>query len=336
MYEIDILGEIGDWGYQSNYLRYELKDAGNQDIVLNISSPGGKVTDGLAMYDMLEAYEGNVTTLGFGLVASIASVLLLAGKRVKMTPNSFLMIHNPWTVAIGDSAEMTANAELLAKMEKKLLNIYVSKLQKSGKVEGNIQLKVKRMMDAETWLPADEALEMGFIDEIQEATKTANIIQMQPALARYVNTPAALLINQEDMTAKEILNKVKAMLGSSEETETVETVVTPPAPETPPAAPQMTADEAIAFLQSTGYKVMTSEELAAMTAERTEAEKMNTELAETMQALAAEMTVLKAQVKQGLGAPSGASNQAGAPSKETPKPSKFDGLAAIWNSKINK
>ncbi len=337
MYEIDILGEIGDWGYPSNYLRYQLKDAGNQDIVLNISSPGGNVTEGLAMYDMLEAYEGNVTTLGFGLVASIASVVLLAGKVVKMTPNSFLMVHNPWTVAIGDSAEMTANAELLAKMENKLQSIYVSKLQKSGKVEGNIELKVKRMMDAETWLTADEALEMGFIDEIKEATKTANIIQMQPALARYVNTPAALLINQEDMTAKEILTKVKAMLGSSEEIETVEAVATPPAPEpTPPAAPQMTADEAIAFLQSTGYKVMTAEELAAMTAERTEAEEMNTQLAETMQALATEMTVLKAQVKQGLGAPSGASNQAGVPPKETPKASKFDGLAAIWNSKINK
>lgn len=127
------------------------------------------------------------------------------------------------------------------------------------------------------------------------------------------------------------------MLGSSEETETTETA-TPPAPEpTPPAAPPtMTADEAIAFLQSTGYKVMTAEELAAMTAQRTEAEKMNTELAETMQALASEMTVLKAQVKQGLGAPSGASDQAGVPPKETPKASKFDGLAAIWNSKINK
>ena len=114
---------------------------------------------------------------------------------------------------------------------------------------------------------------------------------MQPALARYVNTPAALLINQEDMTAKEILTKVKAMLGSSEEIETVEAVATPPAPEpTPPAAPQMTADEAIAFLQSTGYKVMTAEELAAMTAERTEAEEINTELAETMQALATDGT----------------------------------------------
>jgi ATP-dependent Clp protease protease subunit len=333
MYEIDILGEIGDYGYPSNYLRYQLKDAGSQDIQLNVSSPGGSVTDGLAMFDMLEAYEGNVNTLGFGLVASIASVILLAGKRVKMTPNSFLMIHNPWMVAIGDSAEISVSAELLAKMEKKLQNIYVSKLQKSGKLDGNIELKVKRMMDMETWLTADEAFDMGFIDEIQQATKTANILQMQPALARYINTPAALLINSEDMTAKEILKSARALLGIAEEPEVVEATV-PPAQD-PPAAPQMTAEEAIAFLQSTGYKVMTAEELAAMTAQRTEAEEMNTQLAETMQALESEMTVLKAQVKQGLGAPSGASKQDGVTPKETPKESRFDGLAAIWNSKIN-
>lgn len=336
MYEIDILSEISEYGYPSNYLRYQLKDAGNQDVVLNISSPGGNGADGLAMLDMVEAYEGKTTSFGFGIVGSAATMPFIAADLVTMSTNAFFVIHNPWGVTIGDSKETAQNAERFAKMEQKYVDAYVKRLQKAGKIEGNIELKVKRMMDAETWLTAEEALEMGFIDEIQEATKTANILQMQPALARYINTPAALLINQEDMTAKEILNKVKAMLGSSEEAETVETV-TPSTPEpTPPTAPQMTADEAIAFLQSTGYKVMTAEELAAMTAQRTEAEQMNTELAETMQALASEMTVLKAQVKQGLGAPSGASNQAGVPPKETPKASKFDGLAAIWNSKINK
>lgn len=337
MYEIDILGEIGDWGYPSNYLRYQLKDAGSQDITLNISSPGGNVTEGLAMYDMLEAYEGNTTTLGFGLVASIASIIMLAGKRVKMTPNSFFMIHNPWTMAIGDSEELFANAELLAKMEKKLQNIYVSKLQKSGKIEGNIELKVKRMMDAETWLTADEALAMGFIDEIKETKKQANIIQMQPALARYVNTPAALLINSEDMTAKEILNKVKAML-SGEDTEPAEpAIVEAPAVETPPPAPQMTAEEAIAFLQQTGYKVMTEDEVRQLTEKQTEVEQMNTQLAETMQALASEMQIVKAQLKQTIATPSGASTGTDQkPTSNQAQASPFDALAKIWNNKMQR
>lgn len=342
-YEIDILGEIGEWGYQSNYLRFQLQDAASQDITLNISSPGGNVTDGLAMYDMIEAYEGNVTTLGFGLVASIASIVMLAGKRVKMTPNSFFMIHNPWTMAIGDSEELMANAELLAKMEKKLQDIYVAKLKKSEKYSGNIALKVKRMMDAETWLTAQEALEIGFIDEIQEADKEANIIQMQPALARYVNTPAALLINNDNMTAKEILNKVKAMLSgeeiaevetdvnaTAEQPETVETT----APEEP--APAMTPEAAIEFLQSAGYKVMTAEEIAAQAAKAEELEQTNTALAETMQALATEMTLVKSQLKQAIGTPSGASSDTNKKPTSQPQPSKFDALAAIWNQKMQR
>jgi len=335
MYEIDILGEIGDWGYPANYLRYQLADAGSQDVTVNISSPGGTVTEGLAMFDMLEAHAGNTTTIGFGLVASISSVILLAGKTVKMTPNSFFMIHNPWSVTVGDSAETAASAELLAKMEKKLQNIYIKKLEKSGKADGNVQLKVKRMMDAETWLTAQEALDMGFIDEIQEVQKQANIIQMQPALARYVNTPAALLLhNNNDMNAKEILKQVKAMLSGADEPDTPETPTVTPPVEVP--AVEMTTDEAIAFLEKTGYKVLTAEEIAAEAAKATEAEETNLEMVQTMQALAAEMQTVKAQLKQAIATPSGASNNPTATKTDKDKPAKsaFDGLAAIWNSKM--
>lgn len=332
-YEIDILGEIGNgWGYPANYLRYQLKDAEGKDITLNISSPGGEVTEGLAMVDMIEAYAGEVTTLGFGLVASIASVVLLAGKRVKMTPNSFLMVHNPWTIAAGDSNELTATADLLAKMEEKLQSIYVSKLQKSGKIDGNIQLKVKRMMDNETWLTADEALAMGFIDEIQEASKQANIIQMQPALARYVNVPAALFNNNkpEDMTAQEVLKKVKAMLGGADEPETAEAVTEPV------TAPEMTADQAKELLEKSGFKVMTAEEIAALTAKAAEVEETNVQLAETMQALAAEMQAVKAQVKQQMSAPSGASTRTDDKPEETPASANFKGWAKMFTQKLTR
>jgi ATP-dependent Clp endopeptidase proteolytic subunit ClpP len=333
-YEIDILGEIGNgWGYPANYLRYQLKDAEGQPVTLNISSPGGEVTEGLAMVDMLEAYPGEVTTLGFGLVASIASVVLLAGKRVKMTPNSFLMIHNPWTMAVGDSIELTATADLLAKMEEKLLNIYVSKLQKSGKSDGNLNLKVKRMMDAETWFTAQEALDMGFIDEIQEATREANIFQMQPALARYVNVPAALFNNQkpEDMTAKEMLAKALAMLGGADEAATTEA---PAEPVT--TAPEMTADQAKELLEKSGFKVMTAEEIAALTAKSAEVEETNVQLAETMQALATEMQAVKAQVKQQMSAPSGASNRSDSKPEETPASANFKGWAKMFTQKLTR
>ena len=329
-YEIDILGEIGNGlGYPANYLRYQLKDAGSELITLNISSPGGVVTEGLAMVDMLEAYEGEVTTLGYGLVASIASVVLLAGDKVRMTPNSFLMIHNPWTLAMGDSTELSATADLLAKMEEKLKNVYVSKLEKSGKTSGNLALKVKRWMDAETWFTAQEALDAGFIDEIQEASKQANIIQMQPALARYVNVPAALFNNQkpEKMTAKEMLAKALAMLGGADEPETVEAVAEPQAPE-------MTTEQAMEFLSKSGYKVMTADEVAALTAKSAEVEETNVQLAETMQALAAEMQAVKAQVKSQMAAPSGASNRTDEKPTEKPAASQFKGWAEMFKAKL--
>ena len=249
------------------------------------------------------------------------------------------MIHNPWSVTIGDSEETAASAELLAKVEKKLQGIYIKKLEKSGKADGNIALKVKRMMDAETWLTAQEALDMGFIDEIQEVKKEANIIQMQPALARYVNTPAALLIhNNDDMNAKEMLAKVKAMLSGAEDTGQEATQTTdPPADTTPPPtpAPELTAEAAIEFLQKTGYKVMTAEEIAAEAAKAAEAEETNKQVLETMQALAAELNAVKAQVKQTIAAPSGASNTDKATkTNDKPQASKFDALAAIWNQKM--
>lgn len=333
-YEIDILGEVGTWGYPSNYLRYQLKDAAGKPVTINISSPGGEVTEGLAMFDMLQAYEGEVSTLGYGLVASIASVILLAGKRVKMTKNSFLMIHNPWTMAVGDASEMTATAEVLAKMQENLLNIYVDRIQQSGKAAGNVSLKVKRMMDTETWLTAQEALDLGLIDEIQESNKEANIIQMQPALARYVNVPAALLLNQknDNMSAKEVLDKVKAMLGGVEEP--VQEAIPSTEPE-PAPAPTMTPEQAKKLLVESGYKVLTDDELAALAEQAqkaTEAEKTAEQMAETMQTLAAEMVAIKAQLKASAGTPSGASG-AVAPQREEQATSAFNALAAIWNNK---
>ena len=330
-YEIDILGEIGNgWGYPANYLRYQLKDAGSEPVTINISSPGGEVTEGLAMYDMIQAHEGKVNTYGFGLVASIATKPLLAGDWVEMAPNAWLMIHNPWTMAVGDSEELASTSELLAKMEKRSREIYVSRLEKAGKVSGNLDLKVKRMMDAETWLTAQEALEMGFIDGIREASKQANIIQMQPALARYVNVPAALFNNQkpEEMNAaQKLIADIKAMLGGADEPETVDAVAEPQAPE-------MTAEQAMEFLSKSGYKVMTADEVAALTAKSAEVEETNVQLAETMQALAAEMQAVKAQVKSQMAAPSGASNRTDEKPTEKPAASQFKGWAEMFKAKL--
>lgn len=321
MYEIDILQSIGqDFGYPAKYFRYQLQDAADKPVRVSVSSPGGDALEALEMVDEMGNREGDIETLGFGVVASAATLLLVQGSPAKMTPNSFFMIHNSTVDARGRKEDLMNTAGLMTDVDEKMLNIYVKRLEKAGKISGNIRLRVERMMDAETWLTADEALEMGFIDEIQQATKTANIIQMQPALARYINTPAALLLNQnsEDMTAQEVLKKVRAMLGGADEPEVVETP--PTEPEAPAQAPALTAEAAMDFLQKSGYKVMTAEEVAAEAAKMTAVEETNVQLAETMQALATEMQIVKAQVKQTIAAPSGASNPTTVKAEDKEKP----------------
>lgn len=103
-----------------------------------------------------------------------------------------------------------------------------------------------------------------------------------------------------------------------------------------PKTPELNAEAAIEFLQKTGYKVLTAEEVAAEAAKLTEIEETNTQLAETMQTLAEEMKTVKAQLKQTIAAPSGASNNTDQKPISQPQPSRFDALAAIWNSKMQR
>lgn len=102
MQDITIFDQIGQYyGYNKKYLKWELDAANGQPVRVLISSDGGDVTEGVALGSMLEMYPGKVETLGVGLVASIATVPLMSGDVVKMTKNSFLMIHSPWGGAIG-------------------------------------------------------------------------------------------------------------------------------------------------------------------------------------------------------------------------------------------
>ena len=132
------------------------------------------------------------------------------------------------------------------------------------------------------------------------------------------------------MTAKEMLAKALAMLGGADEPETVEAV----AATQPEKAPEMTAEQAKDLLEKSGFKVMTADEIAALTAKSAEVEETNVQLAETMQALAAEMQAVKAQVKQQMAAPSGASNRADDKPTEKPAASKFTGWAEMFKTKL--
>ena len=108
---------------------------------------------------MLMDYEGNVTIKIDGLAASAASVIAMAGTEVLMSPVAMMMIHNPMTVAIGDSQEMQKAIEMLSEVKESIINAYEIK-------SGLSRSKISRLMDAESWFNAKKAIEMGFVDKL--------------------------------------------------------------------------------------------------------------------------------------------------------------------------
>ena len=142
--------------------------AGSGDITVWINSPGGDCVAAAQIYNMLMDYKGNVTVKIDGIAASAASVIAMAGTKVLVSPVSMLMIHNPMTAAFGNSDEMQRAIEMLGSVKDSIINAYEIKT-------GLSRAKLSHLMDAETWMDANKAVELGFADEImQRSTETEN------------------------------------------------------------------------------------------------------------------------------------------------------------------
>ena len=133
--------------------------SGDGPITLHISSPGGDCVAASQIYTMLMDYPGDVTVQIDGMAASAASVIAMAGTRVCMSPTSMMMIHNPFTMAMGDTEEMRKAIQLLDEVKESIINAYEIKT-------GLSRAKLSHLMDGETWMNAKKALELGFCDEI--------------------------------------------------------------------------------------------------------------------------------------------------------------------------
>jgi Protease subunit of ATP-dependent Clp proteases len=136
--------------------------AGSGNVTVWINSPGGDVFAAAQIYNMLMDYTGKITVKIDGLAASAASVIAMAGGDVYMSPVSMLMIHNPSTIAIGDSEEMLRAKALLDEVKESIINAYELK-------SGLSRAKLSHLMDAETWMNANKAVELGFADKIMFA-----------------------------------------------------------------------------------------------------------------------------------------------------------------------
>jgi len=300
--DITIFDQIGQYyGYNKKYLKYELDAAQGGDVRVLISSDGGDVTEGVALGSMLEMYPGKVETLGVGLVASIATVPLMSGNVVKMTKNSFLMIHSPWGGAIGTADEMRNTADTLEKMDNMLVEFYVDNIKKRKKAGADTPMRVKTMMAAETWLTAQQAYDLGFIDEVIQGGQyenQINIIPMQNRLSQYRHTPAALINKTDNMS---FFKSIQKALGVED------------APEAPQAS--MDLDAARAVLEAAGFSIT---EAIGIEEQADTIEVTTGDVTDGMALMAQEIAELKAQLKTKVGAPSGGGEGSSKPAKGQP------------------
>lgn len=134
------------------------------DVTIWLNSPGGDCVAASQIYAMLMDYPGNITVKIDGIAASAASVIAMAGTTVLMAPTALMMIHNPLTVAIGDTEEMMKAIAMLEEVKESIINAYEIKT-------GLSRTKLSHLMDGETWMNANKAIELGFADGFIEDEK---------------------------------------------------------------------------------------------------------------------------------------------------------------------
>lgn len=160
---MDIYSEIGEgWdgrGFTAKLAASILRGAEGKDITVNINSPGGDFFEGLAINTLLAEYEGEVTVNVVGIAASAASVIALGGDTVNIAENGFLMIHNAWSIVLGNKNDLRETADVLSRFDISMAKLYASKT-------GIALAEVEKLMDAETWIDGAAAVEKGFADAL--------------------------------------------------------------------------------------------------------------------------------------------------------------------------
>ena len=157
--------------------------SGKGPITLWINSPGGDCIAASQIYTMLMDYPDEVTVKIDGIAASAASVIAMAGTKVLMAPTALIMIHNPATITMGDHEDMKRAIEMLDEVKESIINAYEIKT-------GVSRIKLSHLMDAETWMNANKAIELGFADDVLKDEK-----QSEPTFSAYAFSRKAVATN---------------------------------------------------------------------------------------------------------------------------------------------
>ena len=221
--EVYIFDEIGAYGITAQDFIAEMKEYKGTPVNLRINCIGGDVFDGMAMYNIIKKREAKTTAYIEGIAASMGSVIALAADEVVMAENSLFMIHNAWGGAMGEAEDMRKTASVLEKISGEIASIYKRKTRLSLD-------RITDMMDEETWLNAQEAYELGFIDSISDSIKVAakyDVSKFKNITTEQIHNKLNINVNNKKMTEElknwfnnkvdEIVASVKGADNKSEE-----------------------------------------------------------------------------------------------------------------------
>lgn len=202
------------------------------EITVRINSPGGDVFAGMQIYNMLKDRDGGVIVIVDALAASAASFIAMAGDKIIMNTGSMMMVHKASTIAWGNEDEMLQIVEMLRKTDDNIVSVYAARTGKSAE-------EIKQLLADETWMTADEAVEMGFADEATAGkTKLSNAVKNALGFTQAVQNaalqPVMSIKNKlkNESKADDPIEAEEVKVDEEVEPETPEEVVTEPA-ETP-------------------------------------------------------------------------------------------------------
>ena len=204
--ELVLYGEIANSSWYEDdvtpkQFAEDLKALGGKDLKLRINSPGGDVFAAQAIYNQLKSYTGNITACIDGMAASAATIITCAADKVVMPSNGIFMIHNPMCIVMGymDVPKLKKMTDRLTVVKQTIVNVYMKKCKNVS------ESKLNKLMDAETWMNADEALDYGFVDEVDADEQVNNFLQGGVAVVNNVSI---------DMTRFKQPEKLKDILQS--------------------------------------------------------------------------------------------------------------------------
>lgn len=225
--EISLHDEIGAWGIEPSELVRQIGEIDATEIVVGLNSPGGDVSGSIAIVNALRSHPARIVVRLDAVAASMASVILASADHVIAPKNTAVMIHDPWTIVMGDATELRKSAETLEMFAGQMLDEYVRRAGEENREP------LRAAMVAETWYTATEAQALGFVDELIEPVALRAVWSKERFKA---SAPAALIADLEDEAELAVIEPV---------VETVPVALDAPADPAPAVEPAVVEPEVI-------------------------------------------------------------------------------------------